>query len=263
MTTVLKSIKIPSVDELNEIVIGNIDESAKQWPLMSSPIYLLIILASYLFFCTFLGQKLMERRKPFKLERVMITYNIIQILMNGYLLYKTSSVLVSSDYTFFHSRIDMRPERNIFVYLYFMNKLTDLFDTIFMVLRKKNSQISFLHLYHHTMIAIIAWLYVAYMGAAISIFFGALNTFVHVIMYTYYLATNLNSEFKKSLWWKRRLTQLQLVQFILVTCHAVINFLNPNSEFPGVIVVVTIPQGIIMLILFLDFYRKAYIKKQQ
>ncbi|XP_022190423.1 elongation of very long chain fatty acids protein 7 [Nilaparvata lugens] len=263
MTTVLKSIRIPTVEEFNDIVIGNIDENAKQWPLMSSPIYTLMILAGYLYFCTSLGRNFMEKRKPYTLDRIMITYNFIQILMNGYLFYKTSSVLFSSDYSFFESRIDMRPDRLFFVYLYFINKLIDLFDTIFMVLRKKNSQITFLHLYHHAMMPIIGWLYSAYMGAAISIFFGATNTLVHVIMYTYYLATNLNAEFKKSIWWKSRLTQLQLVQFILVTCHALVNFLNPKSEFPGVIVAVSVPQGFIMLILFLDFYKKAYNSKNK
>lgn len=35
------------------------------------------------------------------------------------------------------------------VYAYHILKLVDLFDTLFFVLRKKNNQVSFLHVYHH------------------------------------------------------------------------------------------------------------------
>lgn len=34
-------------------------------------------------------------------------------------------------------------------YCYYILKVTDLLDTVFMVLRKKYSHVSFLHVYHH------------------------------------------------------------------------------------------------------------------
>lgn len=34
-------------------------------------------------------------------------------------------------------------------YMYFLLKIIDLLDTVFFVLRKKNNQITFLHIYHH------------------------------------------------------------------------------------------------------------------
>jgi len=46
-------------------------------------------------------------------------------------------------------------------------------------------------------------------GGQVS-FFGTINAFVHVIMYTYYLMTILKPSYKKA-WWKKHLTQLQLV----------------------------------------------------
>lgn len=41
--------------------------------------------------------------------------------------------------------------------------------------------------------------------------FGIINIFIHVVMYFYYLLTTVKPEYKKSVWWKRHLTQLQLV----------------------------------------------------
>jgi hypothetical protein len=44
-----------------------------------------------------------------------------------------------------------------------------------------------------------------------STFFGMLNTFVHIFMYTYYLFAALGPRFQKYLWWKKYLTVLQMV----------------------------------------------------
>lgn len=41
---------------------------------------------------------------------------------------------------------------------------------------------------------------------------GALNSFVHVVMYSYYLLTALNPKYKNNLWWKKYITQLQIVR---------------------------------------------------
>ncbi len=40
---------------------------------------------------------------------------------------------------------------------YYMSKLIEFLDTIFFVLRKKNNQISFLHVYHHATMFPIWW----------------------------------------------------------------------------------------------------------
>jgi hypothetical protein len=37
------------------------------------------------------------------------------------------------------------------------------------------------------------------------------NCFVHMVMYTYYFITATWPEYKKNLWWKRHLTELQMV----------------------------------------------------
>lgn len=53
--------------------------------LISSPIPGICILVFYNYFVNHLGPRLMEDRKPFKLDRFMIYYNIVQILACLYL----------------------------------------------------------------------------------------------------------------------------------------------------------------------------------
>jgi elongation of very long chain fatty acids protein 7 len=48
------------------------------------------------------------------------------------------------------------------VWLYYMAKVVELLDTVFFVLRKKQSQVSFLHLYHHTLMPICAFIGLKY-----------------------------------------------------------------------------------------------------
>jgi GNS1/SUR4 family len=42
-------------------------------------------------------------------------------------------------------------------------------------------------------------------------FLGLINTFVHIIMYSYYLLTALGPGVQKYLWWKKHITRLQMV----------------------------------------------------
>lgn len=43
-------------------------------------------------------------------------------------------------------------------YVYYLSKLSEFVDTVFFVLRKKKSQISWLHVYHHSLTPIEAWI---------------------------------------------------------------------------------------------------------
>lgn len=47
-------------------------------------------------------------------------------------------------------------------YCYFILKLIDFFDTVFFILRKKLAHVSFLHVYHHVMTSIVAYIFLIY-----------------------------------------------------------------------------------------------------
>jgi hypothetical protein len=90
-------------------------------------------------------------------------------------------------------------------------KVTELLDTIFFVLRKKQNQASFLHIYHHTFVMVTSWLLIKYSRTDDLVFVGTLNSFVHIIMYGYY-GLSVFPQIAKHLWWKKYLTTLQLVR---------------------------------------------------
>lgn len=54
------------------------------------------------------------------------------------------------------------------VWLYYMCKITELLDTVFFVLRKKQKQISFLHLYHHTLMPICGFIGIKYFAGKLT-----------------------------------------------------------------------------------------------
>lgn len=84
-------------------------------------------------------------------------------------------------------------------------------DTVFFVLRKKNKQISFLHLYHHTGMVLLTWNATKFFAGGHSIFTGFINSIIHVVMYTYYLVSAFNPQYKNNIWWKKYITQMQIV----------------------------------------------------
>lgn len=96
---------------------------------------------------------------------------------------------------------------------YFLLKVADLLDTVFFVLRKKQNQISFLHLYHHTGMVILTWNATKFQPGGHSIFTGFLNSIIHVVMYGYYLVSAFNPEYKNNIWWKKYITQMQIVSW--------------------------------------------------
>lgn len=103
------------------------------------------------------------------------------------------------------------------VYVYFLAKISELLDTVFFVIRKKNNQITFLHLYHHTVMPMISWGAAKYYPGGHGTLIGVINSFVHIIMYTYYMFAACGPQFQKYLFWKRHITTLQMVNIYHLT----------------------------------------------
>lgn len=82
---------------------------------------------------------------------------------------------------------------------------------IFFVLRKKFDHVSTLHVIHHGVMPMSVWFGVKFTPGGHSTFFGLLNTFVHIIMYTYYMLAAMGPQMRRYLWWKKYLTTLQMV----------------------------------------------------
>ena len=141
---------------------------------------------------------------------------------------------------------------------YYFCKFTEFLDTIFFVLRKKFDQITNLHVIHHSIMPIAVWWGVKFTPGGHATFFGILNTFVHIVMYTYYLLAAMGPKYQKYLWWKKHLTTVQMIQFVTVFIHtSQLFFIECN--FPKVIAYIMCFNSIMFLSLFSNFYIQVII----
>ncbi|CAB3377381.1 Hypothetical predicted protein [Cloeon dipterum] len=140
---------------------------------------------------------------------------------------------------------------------YYISKLTEFLDTLFFVMRKKNNQISLLHVYHHSMTPIMTWVLVRFLAGGHGTFSNLINNLVHVVMYFYYMMTAMGPQYQKYIWWKKHLTTVQLVQFLMVFVHSA-NALFSDCSYPKLISAFLVVHSCIFFGLFLDFYIKAY-----
>lgn len=92
---------------------------------------------------------------------------------------------------------------------------------------------------------------------------GILNCIVHCIMYGYYLVSALNENVAHSIWWKKYITQIQMVQFLMLGIHFMMGVLAAECTYPKSIGFALAIQNLFMLFMFGDFYFKAYILKDK
>ncbi|XP_075970997.1 uncharacterized protein LOC142973244 [Anticarsia gemmatalis] len=252
------------VDSYRKFMERNSDPRTENWWLMSGPGPLLTLLATYLYFCTSVGPRYMRDRKPYDLKNTMIVYNVSQILMSIFLVYEGLVAGWWNDYDLSCQPVDYSDSPKArrmaaAVWWYFAAKIIELLDTIFFVLRKKNNQISFLHLYHHFMMPICAWIGVKFLPGGHGTLLGVINSFIHIIMYTYYLISGLGPQYQKYLWWKKHVTTLQLIQFCIIFYH---NFsvMFSDCNYPkGINFLLTLNAGL-FLYMFGMFYYNSYVK---
>ncbi|KAJ8300289.1 hypothetical protein KUTeg_021808, partial [Tegillarca granosa] len=189
----------------------NGDPRTKSWFLMETPWPIISIFIIYVI-VSVQGPKLMEQYKPVDLKNVLIVYNFFLVAMSIYMFHEYLVSAVLSGYSLSCQPVDYSDDplavriANV-CWWYFISKIIELLDTVFIILRKKNNQISFLHVYHHSSMLFNWWLGVRYVAA---LFHALNNTFVHIIMYSYYGLAAMGPHMQKYLWWKKYITKLQL-----------------------------------------------------
>ena len=137
---------------------------------------------------------------------------------------------------------------------YYLSKYLDLIDTFIFVLTKKNSHVTFLHLYHHASVPLTGLIYMKVNPLIPGIYyFGIHNSFIHCLMYSYYAISSLGHWAKKYLWWKKYLTMLQIIQFLNYIVYLIILSIY-NQGYPLFISIINYFQCFVFLCLFIYFY---------
>ncbi|XP_050520255.1 elongation of very long chain fatty acids protein AAEL008004-like isoform X2 [Daktulosphaira vitifoliae] len=237
---------------------------------MRSPIPVFSIVIIYLIFILKFGPKIMENRNPINLKYPMLLYNIIQVAFNAYMvsLFFTTPGAINHHFNYLCHPLPRSSNKNLLLELnkaswfFFVSKLMDLTDTVFFVLRKKQSQVTFLHIYHHCNMVISCWAYLKLIKGEQLLLCGLINATVHVIMYSYYFLSALGPQIQKFLWWKKYLTRIQIVQFLIIIAYQTCLYLF-DCNFPKLFVMYCIANGILFLYLFIMFYQKTYTKNEK
>ncbi|XP_047986610.1 elongation of very long chain fatty acids protein 7-like isoform X1 [Leguminivora glycinivorella] len=234
------------------------------WFLMRTPWPLFALWLAYISFVLKVGPSYMSTRPPYKLTSALALYNLFQVGLSCYIVYMGTYIMSKEGLVSSHCAIeakDTQPYMVRGVYIYFLAKISELLDTVFFVLRKKMNQVSFLHVYHHSLMAISTWFALKYNPTDVLIFLGTLNSFVHVVMYGYY-GLSAYPSMTKYLWWKKYITSFQLIQFGLITIQVTLSALVSNCKTSYVLLFTIFFNLGLMIYLFRDFYIKAYTVKK-
>eukprot|EP00965_Chrysotila_dentata_P107757 3559115-Pleurochrysis_carterae.AAC.1 len=162
-------------------------------------------------------------------------------------------------------------------YLFYLSKYYEMGDTLLLILRGK--RIIPLHALHHALIP-VTMVILFEGGVSVSLIgLGFVNSFVHVIMYSYYLACACGRTPPEA--WKRRITQLQIMQFSAgvlggtyywieyfadVQFHSSWPFVTFTENCAGgtpITVLCGYVMNAVLLVLFVRFYLTAYKRRPQ
>jgi len=209
----------------------------------------------------------MENRKPFDMQWLLVVYNGYQVLFSAWLCAQAFQVNNCFQYIFNFGCKPPTSDRTFEYALwrgawwYFFSKIVDLLDTVFFVLRKKQNQVSFLHVYHHFITCFFSWGYLKYLPGEQGILLGFLNSFVHIFMYFYYMVAAMGPKYRKYLWWKKYMTWIQLIQFTIMLVYLVM-IVAFDCKFSRTLTFFFVGNVVIFLYLFSKFYMKAYRSKK-
>ncbi|XP_040830264.1 elongation of very long chain fatty acids protein 1 isoform X2 [Ochotona curzoniae] len=231
--------RMEALTNLYQEMMKNADPRMQGYPLMGSPVLMTSILLTYVYFVLSLGPRIMANRKPFQLRGFMIVYNFSLVALSLYIVYEMVRV----------------------AWLFLFSKFIELIDTVIFILRKKDGQVTFLHVFHHSVLPWSWWWGVKVAPGGMGSFHAMINSSVHVVMYLYYGLSALGPVAQPYLWWKKHMTAIQLIQFVLVSLHISQYYFMPscNYQYPIIIHLIWM-YGTIFFVLFSNFWYQSYTK---
>jgi len=188
-----------------------------------------------------------------------ILYNLVPIYRAGGLLMAyCGKAGEMPPNTIMHDRGPM----NFWCFVFYFSKYYEMMDTILLVLKKR--PLTLVHVYHHFIVPYLFWSFL-YTETSGQWTLASANSLVHVFMYYYYMITTLGY----SVWWKRYLTLMQIVQFFfdLFSTWPYLLVLRAFQvwECRGSMNTVYFGQavGISFIYLFTTFYVKSYGQEEE
>jgi hypothetical protein len=223
----------------------------------------LVASALYLIF-VFVGQRAMKNKKAFDLKGLLAAWNlflaVFSIIGTARLVPHVLYGLTVNHHSYFFCRAASEAygqgPSGLWVNLFVWSKLVELFDTVFLVLRKK--PVSFLHWFHHATVLMYCW-HAGQYQMPTGVFFATMNYVVHSIMYFYYFLAAVTKPPR----WGKIVTILQIVQMFLgmfVTAyHYYLLKTIPNCDGSFSNLTAAFVMYTAYMLLFMEFFMSRYL----
>ncbi|KAL5273388.1 hypothetical protein ACFFRR_000243 [Megaselia abdita] len=220
------------------------------------------LLCLYLAIVFIVAKRFMRDRPAYKLKTFMVFYNIYQIVICVF----SMKLILDTGVKFWGAycpEVDTLDDSVLYSVgnLTYWIKVSEMVETVVFVLRRKEKQITNLHVYHHCVTLIIVY-FIIVNGFRSGWFFGLfINCFVHVLMYSYYLLCALFGEMKFFLWLKKAVTSFQILQFAVVVTQLIMHQIM-GCSYSKYLAAFLMSQYLIFLYLFCEFFVRAYWKRR-
>eukprot|EP00210_Caulerpa_lentillifera_P008318 g7937.t1 len=248
-------------------------ETTKHLPFVKTPTALVTCILGYLFIigAAFLKRSLSSGKSKsngtlkadsIALRVFMFIHNLFLVILSGFMFAGTVHQAVTNGYTLWGNMLKVEETgMATMLYIFYLSKIYEFNDTFIMLMKGNFHQVSFLHVYHHVSISFVWWFLVYCCPGGDAYYTAALNSFVHIFMYTYYLLSLIvgkdSKKRKKWLWWGRYMTLFQMAQFVSMMCQAIYCYFF--TEFPRFLSVMLFVYMQTLLLLFGNFYLRKHV----
>jgi hypothetical protein len=135
---------------------------------------LLFIFGVYVWFVVRIGPQFMKARDPYNVIDLVRLYNVFQVIVCCTYVFRAYQVGFTFEFLWKCEKFEWlsdlaKIEATIGFWLFLLLRIFEFSETIFFVLRKKQNQASFLHIFHHIGSVLMTWLFlVAEAGKALT-----------------------------------------------------------------------------------------------
>ncbi|EDW02582.1 GH22079, partial [Drosophila grimshawi] len=207
--------------------------------IMATPWFMFAVLGIYLFAITKLLPEVMEFRKPFELKKLIIVHNIVQVVSCIYVVHEILHITEGLIIYFWKcSILEQTPQRMkrhfSLAYFLFWLKISELMETIIFVLRRKQNQVTKLHIFHHISTVTLIYMLINHNETNV-----ADKSIVRALMPV-----------------KKSITVMQMVQFTIMLIHSMLVLMNCGVDTKVFIYFICVI--VLMFYGFYDFYKNTY-----
>jgi hypothetical protein len=208
----------------------------------------------------------LKRKKLSLLTFMMVLHNLILCIFSLTVFIKTFPVIFQ--YITRYSLRDfindphrhMQDKLDFWIWIFYVSKIYEIFDSILLHVNQRPT--SFLQMYHHAGAIICCWM-LSVCDTHLPWIFVVLNSFIHTVMYFYYILTcvGIRPPFK------RLITRMQIAQFVSGSATLIFHVIfykrwGHDKLFKILTLVLNLVYVSGLFVLFKRFEKKTYTKKK-